>query len=105
MPEEGSYHSAWKVSLRVTPTRSGRPVVFHGEMSELLRSCPGHVIVSGYACRLYVDLYERHGWQRVDTVAQTNSGGNRVESLWLSPRTVDALARPAQAGLFAAVSA
>jgi hypothetical protein len=33
-------------------------------------------------------------------MAQTNSGGKRVESLWLSPRTVEALAQPAQVGLF-----
>ncbi len=73
----------------------------HAEAASLLRSCVGYVVVSGYACQLYTDIYERHGWQRVDTMAQTNSGGKRVESLWLSPRTVDALARPAQAGLFA----
>jgi len=57
------------------------------------------VVVSGYACPLYADLYERHGWRRVDIEAATN-GSNRVESLWLSPRTVDALAMPAQAELF-----
>jgi len=72
----------------------------HGNAAELLRTCAGYVVVSGYACPLYADLYERHGWQRVDTMAQTNSGGKRVESLWLSPRTVDALAMPAQVGLF-----
>jgi DNA adenine methylase len=73
----------------------------HHAAADLLRTCAGYVVVSGYACPLYADLYERHGWQRVDTMAQTNSGGKRVESLWLSPRTADALAKPAQAGLFA----
>ena len=72
---------------------------FHGEMAELLWTAPGYVIVSGYACPLYADLYEHHGWQRVDIDAATN-GANRVESLWLSPRTVEALAQPAQVGLF-----
>jgi hypothetical protein len=48
-------------------------------------------VVSGYACELYHDLYEVHGWQRVDTEAQTN-GQKRTESLWLNPRTVEALA-------------
>jgi DNA adenine methylase len=75
----------------------------HAAAADLLRTCAGYVVVSGYVCPLYADLYERHGWQRVDTVAQTNSGGNRVESLWLSPRTVDALAMPAQASIFEAV--
>lgn len=73
----------------------------HASAADLLRTCAGYVVVSGYACPLYADLYERHGWERVDTMAQTNSGGKRVESLWLSPRTADALARPAQAALFA----
>jgi len=72
----------------------------HANAAELLRACAGYVVVSGYACPLYADLYEHHGWQRVDTMAQTNSGGKRVESLWLSPRTVEALAQPAQAALF-----
>ena len=71
----------------------------HTEAAELLRTCAGYVVVSGYACPLYTDLYERHGWERVDTISQTNSGGKRVESLWLSPRTVEALAKPSQASL------
>jgi len=74
----------------------------HGNAAELLRACAGYVVVSGYACPLYADLYEHHGWQRVDTMAQTNSGGKRVESLWLSPRTVEALAMPTQAAMFVA---
>ncbi|MCB0763014.1 MAG: hypothetical protein KDC12_15925, partial [Flavobacteriales bacterium] len=51
----------------------------------------GYVVVSGYACDLYTELYESHGWHRVDKEAQTNSGGKRIESLWLSPRTYAAL--------------
>ena len=73
----------------------------HIEAADLLRHCAGYVVVSGYACPLYIDLYEAHGWQRVDKEAQTNSGGKRIESLWLSPRTVEALAKPQQVGLFA----
>lgn len=63
----------------------------HTEAAALLRECAGYVIVSGYACDLYAELYEAHGWQRVDKEAQTNSGGKRIESLWLSPRTWAAL--------------
>lgn len=73
----------------------------HAEAADLLDRCQGYVVISGYACPLYADLYERHGWQRHDKVAQTNSGGKRVESVWLSPRTAEALARPQQQGLFA----
>jgi DNA adenine methylase len=64
---------------------------FHIEAAALLRSALGYVVVSGYACPLYAELYEAHGWRRVDKEAQTNSGGKRIESLWLSPRTVKAL--------------
>jgi len=63
----------------------------HIEAAALLRSCQGYVVVSGYACDLYTELYEAHGWHRVDKEAQTNSGGKRIESLWLSPRTWAAL--------------
>jgi len=72
----------------------------HTEAASLLRQCAGFVVVSGYACPLYTELYESYGWSRVDREAQTNSGGKRIESLWLSPRTVEALAKPAQVGLF-----
>jgi len=71
----------------------------HVEAATLLHQCQGFAIVSGYACDLYRNLYEAHGWQRVDREAQTNSGGNHTESLWLSPRTVKALALPKQARL------
>lgn len=63
----------------------------HIQAAGLLRQAQGYVIVSGYACPLYTELYELHGWQRVDKESQTNSGGKRIESLWLSPRTVEAL--------------
>lgn len=72
----------------------------HVESAGLLRACAGFVIVSGYACSLYTELYEAHGWQRRDKEAQTNSGGKRIESLWLSPRTVEALNMPRQANMF-----
>lgn len=72
----------------------------HEIAARLLRQCAGYVVISGYACPLYADLYESHGWQRHDKEAQTNSGGKRVESVWLSPRTVEALGKPKQAGLF-----
>lgn len=59
---------------------------WHAEVAEALRRHCGPVLVSGYASPLYQDLYERHGWQRVDRDFQGNSGSTRTESLWLSPR-------------------
>lgn len=73
----------------------------HTEAAGLLRQAQGYVIVSGYACPLYTELYEAHGWPRFDKEAQTNSGGKRIESLWLSPRTLAALGKPMQAAMFA----
>jgi len=64
---------------------------FHIDAAATLRQCQGYVVVSGYACPLYTELYEDHNWVRVDKEAQTNSGGKRIESLWLSPRTWNAL--------------
>jgi DNA adenine methylase len=72
----------------------------HIAAADLLHAAVGYVVISGYACPLYTELYERHGWQRHDKEAQTNSGGKRIESVWLSPRTVEVLARPKQSDLF-----
>lgn len=58
---------------------------FHVDAAALLRQCHGPVVVSGYACDLYGDLYEAHGWRRVDRSTQANSGAIRVESIWLNP--------------------
>ncbi len=73
----------------------------HATAAVMLRHCQGYAVVSGYACPLYTELYEAHGWERLDKEAQANSGGKRIESLWLSPRTVAALDMPRQATMFA----
>ncbi len=73
---------------------------FHQKAAELLRSAKGMVIVSGYACQEYKELYENHGWVRHDKNVTCNAGAKRTESIWLSPQTVKALGRPQQANLF-----
>jgi DNA adenine methylase len=73
----------------------------HRDAAELLRECKGAVIVSGYACPLYTELYQYHGWTRVDRVADTNAGGKRVESLWLNRKCISAQQQPS---LFASLS-
>ncbi len=72
----------------------------HQEAAALLRDCAGYVVISGYACPLYAELYEAYGWVRRDKEAQTNSGGKRTESIWLSPRTWQALQSGAGLPLF-----
>ena len=95
----------------VTETRTNKKqylkevsLQFHRDASILLRQASGYVVVSGYACPLYGEIYEDHGWQRVDKETLTNGGSKRVESLWLSPRTVDVLNRPQQLSLLETVA-
>lgn len=64
----------------------------HQKLAGVLMEIKGCVIISGYSCDLYTNLFERNGWRRVDKTAMTHGGVKRVESLWLSPRTVAALA-------------
>jgi len=57
----------------------------HVELAETLQACQGMVILSGYACPLYADLYEATGWRRVDRQTRINGPGSAVETLWLNP--------------------
>jgi DNA adenine methylase len=70
---------------------------FHANLSEVLHACNGMVVLSGYRSDLYDELYE--DWERHDKEYMVNSGGHKTESLWLSPKTVDALAKPKQASM------
>lgn len=67
---------------------------WHAAAAELLRVHNGPVLVAGYRSALYHDLYEVHGWTRVERVQQTNSGGSAVECLWLSPTLSAATMQP-----------
>ncbi len=55
----------------------------HRALAGALGQLQGMVIVSGYRCDLYDELYG--GWQRVDKAAMADGARARVESLWLSP--------------------
>lgn len=54
----------------------------HRELAEVLTSLQGAVVVSGYRCPLYDELFD--GWQRIDAAAHADGARDRVESLWLS---------------------
>ncbi|GEM88162.1 DNA adenine methylase [Meiothermus granaticius] len=75
----------------------------HLRLAEQLRGLAAHALISGYPSELYADLYEAHGWVRVETQTYTNNSRQsaRTEALWLSPRSWRAL-RGLQPGLFAA---
>ena len=64
----------------------------HRDLARALAGLRGMVVVSGYRCELYDELFA--GWQRIDAAAHADGARDRVESLWLSPRCP-------QAGLFA----
>lgn len=56
----------------------------HRELAQVLYSLRGMVVVSGYRCDLYDELFA--GWQRIDAAAHADGARDRVESLWLSSR-------------------
>jgi DNA adenine methylase len=66
---------------------------FHREAAALLRVAKGYVVVSGYASPLYAEIYEAYGWVRRDSRSVATNGSKRVESVWLSPRTWQALSK------------
>lgn len=67
---------------------------WHVTAAGLLRAHVGPVLVAGYRSALYHDLYEVHGWTRVERAQGTNSGGSAVECLWLSPTLSAAPVQP-----------
>lgn len=58
----------------------------HRELAEALRNAEGKVAVSGYKCDLYEEVFEDHGWNRVDAEEKTmhTTKDQRQESLWLN---------------------
>lgn len=72
----------------------------HAGLLELLLGLKGMVVLSGYRCRIYEEMLEVSGWIRRDQKTRANSGVERTESLWLSPRTWTALGKPEQPTLF-----
>lgn len=56
----------------------------HRDLASALRQADGMVVLSGYRCDLYDELYD--GWQRIDMATFADGAKDRVESLWLSPR-------------------
>ena len=59
----------------------------HRELADKLKSVQGMVILSGYMCDLYQELYA--GWTVVEKKTRTKGGGDAIEYLWLSPHAND----------------
>jgi len=60
----------------------------HKRLAAVLHSLKGHVILSGYRCDLYDQLYA--DWHRVEREAYADGAQKRVECLWMPYRTADA---------------
>ncbi len=54
----------------------------HCALAEVLHSCIGSVVVSGYHCELYHHLY--HGWHFTERAALGDSGVRRIEVMWFN---------------------
>jgi DNA adenine methylase len=68
----------------------------HRRLAEVLRSLSGMVILSGYACPLYDELYG--DWQRRECDTIADGARPRTEVIWLNPVCAE---RQAQTRLFA----
>jgi DNA adenine methylase len=55
----------------------------HEQLAECLHNLQGMVVLSGYRCPLYDDLYRT--WERIDFSAFADGARKRIESLWLNP--------------------
>ena len=59
----------------------------HRELASVIKSLKGMVILSGYACELYNELYG--DWRRIDKEVLADSRSKRTESLWLNAKADD----------------
>lgn len=82
-------HSTRSEKVRGTVTRKAYKFemtdAHHRQFAEVVRALRGTVVVSGYRCDLYDELFE--GWARIDQMAHADGARDRVECLWLSAET------------------
>lgn len=58
----------------------------HCRLATALHGQQGMVLLSGYDCPLYDDLYTRQGWRKLTRPHVTQASQHVTECLWLSPR-------------------
>lgn len=63
----------------------------HAELATVVKGLAGMVVISGYDCDLYRDLYG--DWQCVSTDALADGARKRVEIMWLNQAAASALER------------
>ena len=59
----------------------------HRELSEVLHNVAGSVVLSGYACPLYNELY--YDWQYFERQSFADGARVRTESLWINPQAMN----------------
>lgn len=74
----------------------------HRAFALVVRSLEGMVVLSGYPCKLYDDLFG--DWERFDRPSFADGARARTEVVWLNPACSAAL-HSARGGLFAEVAA
>lgn len=93
-------HSTRNVRSRAPAYRHEMTDDQHAELAAVLRTLRGAVVISGYRCPLYDDLFS--GWARHEVGAHADGARERTEVVWLNPACSAALAR-ARGGLFAQI--
>lgn len=63
----------------------------HIEMAERVVHLKSTVIISGYDCPLYADLFK--GWEKVSKKTLADGGRQRIECLWINPAAAAKLNR------------
>jgi DNA adenine methylase len=58
----------------------------HCTLASALKELNGMVVLSGYRCALYDELYA--DWHRIDWAARADGQAKRIESLWMSKNIV-----------------
>ncbi len=97
----------------LSQTRSGRwkngayqhelDIDYHQRLLDILQTIQGMAIISGYPSELYNERLA--DWKRFETKSRTTNTTNvATEVIWLSPRTVEALAMPEQMPMFSEVT-
>jgi DNA adenine methylase len=70
----------------------------HRRFAEVVSELDGMVVVSGYPCDLYEELFG--SWERFERAAFADGARDRTEVVWLNPACSEALQR-SRGGLFA----
>lgn len=54
----------------------------HVDMAAVVHDVKGMVVISGYDCKLYNELFR--GWYKVHRKALADGAAERIETLWLN---------------------